>query len=75
MRDSRYDTRQQPGNPSIFLPQSSLNVNNEIVSYQASVEFDFNQASSDFDLLETAEVIVECDPEHLILEESESLHG
>ena len=39
-------------------------------SYQASVEFDFNQQSSDSDLSETAEVIVEYDPQSAILEES-----
>ena len=39
-------------------------------SYRASVEFDFNQESSDSDLSETAEAIVECDPESAILEES-----
>ena len=38
-------------------------------SYQSSVEFDVNQESSDSDLSETAEVIVECDPESAILEE------
>ena len=34
-----------------------LSVNNKMLSYKASVEFDFNQESSDFDLLEMAEVI------------------
>ena len=59
LRDCRDDSRQQPGNPSIFLRQSSLSVNNKKPSYQASVEFDFNQESSDSDLSETAEVIRE----------------
>ena len=34
-------------------------------SYRASVEFDFNQESSDSDLSQTAEVIVEYDPEKI----------
>ena len=70
VRDSRDDTRQQPGNPSLFLRQSSLSVNNKMSSYQATVEFDSNQESGDSDLSKTAEVIVEYDPESVILEES-----
>ena len=53
VRDCRDDTRQQPGNPSLFLRQSSLSVNNKMSSFQAAVEFDSNQESSDFDLSET----------------------
>ena len=36
-------------------------------SYKASAEFDFTQESSDSDLLESAEVIVEYYPESVIL--------
>ena len=43
-------------------------------SYQACVEFDFNQESSDSDLSETAKVIVENGPESAILEESNPLN-
>ena len=53
VRDCRDDTRQQPRNPSLFLRQSSLSVNNKMSSYQAAVEFDSNQESSDSDLSET----------------------
>lgn len=47
----------------------SLDVNNKMSSYQASVEFDLNQSSSD-DSSETVQVIVEYDPESGILAES-----
>ena len=70
VRDLRDDTRQQPGNFSLFLRQSSLSVNNKMSGYQGSVEFDFNKESSDSESLETAEVIVEYDTESAILEES-----
>ena len=70
VRDLRDDTRQQPGNFSLFLRQSSLSVNNKMSSYQGSVEFDFNKESSDSESSETAEVIVEYDTESAILEES-----
>ena len=61
MRNCQDDTRQQPGNPSLFrLCQS----------YQAAVEFHSNYESSDSDLEETAEVIIEFDPESATLEES-----
>ena len=53
VRDCRDDTRQQPRNPSLFLRQSSLSVNNKMSSFQATVEFDSNQESSDSDLSET----------------------
>ena len=53
MRDCGDDTRQQPRNPSLFLRQSSLSVNNKMPSFQAPVEFDSNQESSDSDLSET----------------------
>ena len=56
------------GNFCLFLRQSSLSVNNKMSSYRASVEFDFNQESSDSDLSETAEAIVECDPESAIFD-------
>ena len=52
-RHCRDDARQQLGNPSLFLRQSSLSVNNKISSYQAAVEFHSNQESSDSDLSET----------------------
>ena len=53
VRDCGDDTRQQPRNPSLFLRQSSLSVNNKMSSFQAAVEFDSNQESSDSDLSET----------------------
>ena len=53
VRDCGDDTRQQPRNPSLFLRQSSLSVNNKMSSFQATVEFDSNQESSDSDLSET----------------------
>ena len=53
VRDCREDTRQQPRSPSLFLRQSSLSVNNKMSSFQAAVEFDSNQESSDSDLSET----------------------
>ena len=53
VRDCGDDTRQQPSNPSLFLRQSSLSVNNKMSSFQATVKFDFNQESSDSDLSET----------------------
>ena len=53
VRDCRDDTRQQPKNHSLFLRQSSPSVNNKMSSYQAAVEFDSNQKSSDSDLSET----------------------
>ena len=68
VRDSRDDTGQQPGNSSLNSSQSSLSVNNNMSSYQASVEFDFNWESSNSDLSETAEVIGTS--ESAILEES-----
>ena len=40
VRDCGDDTRQQRGNFSLFLRQSSLSVNNEMSSYQATVELD-----------------------------------
>ena len=69
VRDCWDDTRQQRGNPRLFLRQSSLSVNNKISSYQAAVEFDSNQESSNSGLSETVEVIVEYDPESAMLEE------
>ena len=42
VRDCGDDTRQQPRNPSLFLRQSSLSVNNKMSSFQAAVEFDSN---------------------------------
>ena len=39
-------------------------------SYQASVEFDFDQESSDFDFSRILEAVVEYDPESAILKES-----
>ena len=39
-------------------------------SYQAYVEFDFNQESNDSDLSETSEVIVEYNPESVIFGKS-----
>ena len=53
VRDCGDDTRQQPRNPSLFLRQSSLSVNDKMSSFQAAVEFDSNQESSDSDLSET----------------------
>ena len=53
VRDCGDDTRQQPRNPSLFLRQSSLSVKNKMSSFQAAVEFDSNQESSDSDLSET----------------------
>ena len=53
VRDCGDDTRQQPRNPSLFLRQSSLSVNNKMSSFQATVKFDSNQESSDSDLSET----------------------
>ena len=53
VRDCGDDTRQQPRNPSLFLRQSSLSVNNKMTSFQAAVEFDSNQESSDSVLSET----------------------
>ena len=53
VRDCQDDARQQPGNPSLFLRQSSLSVNNKMSSYQAAAEFHSNQESSDSDLSET----------------------
>ena len=70
VRDCWDDTLQQPGNPSLFLRQSLLSINNKMSTYQVTVEFDSNQESSDSDLSETAKVIVEYDPESVILEES-----
>ena len=69
MRDCRDYNRQQRGNPSLFLHQSLLSVNN-MSSYQAAVEFDSNQESGDSDLSETAEVIVEYDHDSAMLKES-----
>ena len=40
VRDCGDVSREQPGNPSLFLPQSSLSVNNKMSSYQATVELD-----------------------------------
>ena len=40
VRDCGDDSREQPGNPSLFLPQSSLSVNNKMSNYQATVELD-----------------------------------
>ena len=40
VRDCGDDTRQQPGNFSLFLRHSSLSVNNKMSSYQATVELD-----------------------------------
>ena len=40
VRDCEDDTRQQPGNFSLFLRQSSLSANNKMSSYQATVELD-----------------------------------
>ena len=68
--DCRDGTRQQPGNFCLSPRQSSLSENSKMSSYQASVEFDFNQESSDSDLSETAEAIVKCNPESAILKES-----
>ena len=56
--------------PVYFLHQSSLRVNNKMLSYQASVEFDFIKESSDSNLSEATEVIVEYDPESVALLES-----
>ena len=53
VRDCRDGTRQQLRNPSLFLRQSSLSVNNKMSSFQAAVEFDSNQESSDSVLSET----------------------
>ena len=53
VRDCGDDTCQQPRNPSLFLCQSSLSVNNKMSSFQATVKFDSNQESSDSDLSET----------------------
>ena len=53
VRDCGDDTRQQSRNPSLFLRQSSLSVNNKMSSFQAAVEFDSNQESSDSVLSET----------------------
>ena len=53
VRDCGDDTRQQPRNPSLSLRQSSLNVKIKMSSFQAAVEFDSNQESSDSDLSET----------------------
>ena len=53
VRDCGDDSRQQPRNPSLFLRQSSIRVNNKMSSFQAAVEFDSNQESSDSDLSET----------------------
>ena len=57
VRDCRDDTRQQPGNFSLFLRQSSLNVNNKMLSYQATVELDSRPESGDSDVSETAKVM------------------
>ena len=43
--------------PIYFFAKIILSINNKMLSYQAPVEFDFNQESGDFDLSETAEVI------------------
>ena len=40
VRDCQDDARQQPGNFSLFLRQSSLSVNNKMPSYQAAVELE-----------------------------------
>ena len=45
------DTRQQPGNFSLFLRHSSLSVNNEMSSYQATVELDYKSGEQRFWLI------------------------
>ena len=52
VRDCQDDTRQQPRNPSLFLHQSLPSINN-MSSFQAAVEFDSNQDSSNSDLSKT----------------------
>ena len=48
VRDCGDDTRQQPGNFSLFPRQSSLSVNNEMSSYQATVELDYKSGERRF---------------------------
>ena len=45
-------------------------MNTKMSTYQASVEFEFHQESSESDLSETAEVNVEYGPESAILKKS-----
>ena len=51
VRDCGDDTRQQPGNFSLFLRQSSLSVNNKMSSYQATVELDYKSGERRFWLI------------------------
>ena len=58
---------------SISSSKLVLSVNNKISSYQVSVEFDFNQESSDSDLSETADVILKVPVRVRCLKESNAL--
>ena len=55
VRDCGDDTRQQLGNFSLFLRQSSLSVNNKMSSYQATVELDYKSGERRFWLIGDAE--------------------
>ena len=58
---------------SISSSKLILSVNNKMLSYQVSAEFDFNQESSNSDLSETADVILKVRVKVRCLEESKAL--
>ena len=55
VRDCGDATRQQPGNFSLFLRQSSLSVNNKMSSYQATVELVYKSGERRFWLIGDSE--------------------